>query len=181
MGMHDRTFFRAFLRNWKEVGSPFQTSRQSARKICDAIDFDNARRIVEIGSGAGSVTKEILRFLHPDAELIVFEINPELCRCLEAIEDPRLVVYNESGFRMSDFLNGKVDYVISEIPIATLSKRSLENYYQGIRAILSDRGSCIQVQLSLISYPRLKRFFKTVNVAFTLFNAPPMFIYCCRD
>jgi phospholipid N-methyltransferase len=181
MDMHASTFLLAFLRNWKEVGWPLQTSPQSARKICDVIDFEQARRIVEVGSGAGSVTKEILKSLRPDAELIVFEINRELCKCLEAIGDPRLVVYNESGFQMEEFLNGKVDYVISEIPIATLSGPSLSDYYRSIKAVLCDSGSCIQVQLSLISYPRVKRFFKTVTVAFTLLNPPPLFIYCCRD
>ena|SRR5678815_4678723 len=179
--MHAVTFFRAFLKNWKEVGWPLQTSPQSARKICDAIDFDKARRVVEVGSGAGVVTREILRLLHEEAELIVFEVNPELCKCLEAIDDRRLVVYNASGFQMADFLDGKVDYVVSEIPIATLSKSSLDSYYQSIKAVLRDSGSCIQVQLSPISYPRLKRFFKKVTIAFTLMNPPPMFIYCCRD
>ena len=179
--MHAQTFLRAFLKNWKAVGWPLQTSHHSARKICETIDFEGARRIVEVGSGSGNVTKEILRFLRPDAELIVFEINGELCKCLEAIDDRRLVVYNESGFDMARLLKEKVDYVISEIPIATLSQASLDSYYHAIKAVLKDRGSCIQLQLSLVSYARLKRLFKTVKIAFTFRNPPPLFIYCCRD
>lgn len=181
MSMYARTFFRAFLRNWKEVGWPLQTSRRSARKICDAIDFDKARRIIEVGSGTGNITKEILKFLHPEAELIVFETNEDLCKCLEAIEDRRLIVHNESGFNIAEVVAGKADYVISEIPIATLSRASLTRYCQAIKSVLCDRGSCIQIQLSLLSYPTMKRFFKNVTVAFTLLNPPPLFIYCCRD
>ena len=179
--MHSRVFLSAFLKNWKQVGCPVQTSRHGAKKICDAIDFSTARRIVEIGAGAGSITKEILKYLRPDAELIVFEINDELCRCLSVIDDNRLIVHNVSGFEMSKFMQEKADYVISAIPIATLSNASLSGYYQVIKEVLHERGACIQVQLSMLSYRRVKRFFKTVRVAFTLLNPPPLFIYYCRD
>ena len=179
--MHSRIFLSAFLKNWKQVGSPVQTSRHGARKICDAIDFSTARRIVEVGSGAGSITKEILKCLRPDAELIVFELNRDLCRCLSVIDDPRLTVYNISGFEMAKVLDEKADYVISAIPIATLSNASLSGYYDTIKTVLHEQGACIQVQLSMLSYRKVKKFFKTVRVAFTLLNPPPLFIYFCRD
>ena len=180
-GMHAAVFLSAFLKNWKQVGSPCQTSQRGARKICESIDFSTARRIVEVGSGAGSITKEILKSLRPDAQLIVFEINRDLCRYLKRIEDHRLVVYNISGFDIANVLREKADYVISAIPIATLSNASLSSYFRGIKAVLHEKGACIQVQLSLLSYPRVKRFFKTVDVGFTLLNPPPLFIYSCRD
>jgi phospholipid N-methyltransferase len=179
--MHTGVFFSAFLKNWKQVGSPVQTSRHGAKKICDSIDFTTARRIVEVGSGAGSITKEILKCLRPDAQLIVFEINRDLCQCLSVINDDRLVVYNISGFDIANVLREKADYVISAIPIATLSNASLSSYFRGIKSVLHERGACIQLQLSLFSYRRVKRFFKTVKVAFTLLNPPPLFIYSCRD
>ena len=179
--MHAGVFLSAFLKNWKQVGSPCQTSRRGAKKICDSIDFSTARRIVEVGSGAGSITKEILKSLRPDAQLIVFEINRDLCRCLKRIEDQRLVVYNVSGFDIASVLREKADYVISAIPIATLSNASLSSYFRGIKEVLHEKGACIQVQLSLFSYRRVKRFFKTVRVDFTLLNPLPLFIYSCRD
>jgi phosphatidylethanolamine/phosphatidyl-N-methylethanolamine N-methyltransferase len=173
-------FFRAFLKNWREVGWPFQTSRIATRKICDAIDFGRARRVVEIGAGTGNVTRELLKCLSADAQLTVFEINHDLCRHLRAIDDPRLTVYNVSGFEIPQLLTEKADYVISEVPIATLSDESLDRFYRGVKAILRDSGYCIQVQLSLMSYQKLKRLFSSVTVAFTLMNSLPMFIYRCR-
>ena len=179
--MHAGAFFLAFLKNWKQVGSPVQTSRRGAKKICDAIDFSSARCIVEVGSGAGSVTREILKYLRPDAKLIVFEVNHELCQRLDVIGDRRLVVHNLSGFEMANVLGEKADYVVSEIPIANLSNASLRTYYRGIKEVLHERGACIQLQLSLFSYRRVRRFFKKVKVGFTLLNPPPLFIYSCRD
>lgn len=174
-------FFRAFLNNWQEVGWPFQTSRSAARKICDAIDFKKARCVVEIGAGTGTVTREILECLRPDAQLVVFEINAELCKHLETIADPRLVVYNASGFELSERWDGKADYVVSEVPIAMLSEASLYKFYEGIKRVLYEGGSCIQLQLSLLSYQKLKQVFSKVNVDVALKNYLPLFIYQCRS
>jgi phospholipid N-methyltransferase len=179
--MDSIVFFRAFLKNRKQIGSPFQSSRHAAKKICNAIDFQTAQRIIEIGPGIGNITRELLKRLKPDAQLVVFEINEDLCRHLERIQDRRLVIYNASGFELTDRFKGKADYVISEIPIATLSSAALSRFYRGIKAVLRGTGSCLQLQLSLLSYRKVRSLFKNVRVVFTLFNLPPLFIYCCRD
>lgn len=179
--MQSIDFFRAFLKNWREVGWPLQTSQAVAAKICEIIDFKTAQRIIEVGPGAGNLTLEILKCMRPDAELIVFEINPELCQHLRAIPDNRLVVYNVSGFEMPKLLSRRADYVVSAIPIATLSPHAFDRFYQSVNDVLRDGGSCIQLQLSLWSYLRLKRLFEKVTVAVTLLNPPPMFIYLCKN
>jgi len=173
-------FLRAFLKNWKEVGWPVQTSQDAARKICDAINFQEARRVIEIGAGTGNVTREVLKCLAPDGELIVFEINSELCRHLRAIDDRRLVVCNASAFDLRETVTGKADYVISALPIANLSSASLARFYEGVTAVLKESGCCIQLQLSLLSYLNLKRLFRTVHVAVCLKNSLPLFIYSCK-
>src|SRR5262245_9768488 len=129
-------FFRAFLRNWREVGWPLQTSRNATQKICTRIDFQRVRRIVEIGAGTGNVTKEILKRLATDGELIVFEINSQLCRHLREIGDRRVVVYNASGFDVHGAVTEKADCVISAVPVATLSSASFAHFYEGVKAIL---------------------------------------------
>lgn len=173
-------FLRAFLKNWKEVGWPLQTSHDASKKICDAIDFRTARRVVEIGAGTGNITKELLKRLAADGELIAFEINRDLCKHLQRIEDPRLVVCNTSGFRLYETVGEKVDYVISALPIATLSTVSFLRFYDGVKAVLNDGGYCIQVQLSLLSYPSLRRLFRTVDIAVCFRNSLPLFIYSCK-
>jgi phospholipid N-methyltransferase len=174
-------FFRAFCKNRKQVGSPFQSSRHAARKICSTIDFKSARRIIEIGAGPGKITREILKFLRPDAQLIVFEINRDLCGQLEKIQDGRLTIHNASGFELTRLFKGKADYVISEIPIATLSPAAISSFYGGIKKALRASGLCLQLQLSLFSYGHIRQLFKNVRVAFTFLNLPPLFIYTCHD
>jgi phospholipid N-methyltransferase len=173
-------FFRAFLKNWKEVGWPFQTSRDATKRICGAINFQQARRVVEIGAGTGNVTREVLKYLAPDGELIVFEVNSKLCRYLREIDDRRLVVYNASAFDMTEMVSEKADYIISALPIAMLSNASFIRFHQGVGAVLKDDGHYIQLQLSLFSYPSLRQLFRTVDVSLCLRNFLPLFIYRCK-
>lgn len=175
----NRDFFRAFLNNWKDVGWPLQTSQSATRKICRAIDFRQARRVIEIGAGTGNVTKELLRLMAVDGQLIAFEINSDLCRHLQMIGDERLVVHNVSGFELLQTVKEKADYVISAIPIANLSDAAFARFYQDVKAVLNDDGCCIQLQLSLLSYQKLRRLFRKVNVAVSFMNSAPLFIYCC--
>jgi len=173
-------FLRAFLKNWREVGSPFQTSNHAARKVCDFIDFQKAKTIVEIGPGLGNLTRELLKRLAPDSRLILFEINEDLCAHLR-VEDPRVAVFNRSGFDIDSVLDKEADCVISEIPIATMSPSALAGFYSAVKRVLRAGGSCIQLQLSLISHRELKRLFRDVEVFFTFLNVPPIFIYRCSD
>jgi phospholipid N-methyltransferase len=173
-------FLKGFLKNWREVGSPVPSSRHVARKICALMDFKIARRIVEVGPGTGVITREILECLHPDAKLIVFEVNKEFCDELRAYKDSRLVVHNVSAFQMHTVLPAKADYVVSGIPVATLSKLDFCRLHAEIRQILDPDGVFMQLQLAPVSYIRLKRLFTEVKVDFTLRNAPPAFMYSCR-
>jgi len=178
--MSDLVFLKGFLKNWREVGSPVPSSRHLARRICQFIDFQRAGTIVEIGAGTGVITHEILNSLQPDGRLIVFEINDEFCDRLRSIADPRLTVHNISAFQMHSVLIDKADYVVSGIPIATLAKAEFSRLCSAVNEVLQTNGVFIQLQLSLVSYGKLKNFFRDVSVAFTLRNTPPAFLYCCR-
>ena len=178
--MGDLVFLKGFLKNWREVGSPVPSSRHVAKRICRFIDFDRARTVVEIGAGTGVITHEILNSLQPDGRLIVFEINEEFCNRLRSIDDSRLTVYNVSAFQMHSVLIEKADYLVSGIPIATLAKTEFSRLCSSINRVLHTNGVFIQLQLSLVSYGKLKRFFREVNIGFTFRNTPPAFMYCCR-
>jgi phospholipid N-methyltransferase len=179
--MSDLVFLKGFLKNWREVGSPVPSSRHVAKRICRFIDFQRARTVVEIGAGTGVITHEILNSLRPDAKLIVFEVNHDFCEQLRAINDSRLIVHNASAFDMHQMLNEKADYVVSGIPIATLSKSEFTRLCSAVYEVLESAGGFIQLQLSLVSYGKLKRLFRDVNVGFTIRNTPPAFMYCCRN
>lgn len=138
--------------------------------------------MVEVGPGTGVITREILAALSTDATLTVFEVNPHFCTALRSIDDSRLIVHNLSALQMQDFAMGKnsAECVISGIPIAMLSDTDFSRFHEAVRDTLQFGGVFIQVQLSPLSYLRLRRVFKEVRITFTLFNAIPLFLYYCR-
>lgn len=173
-------FFKGFLKNWKEVGSVIPSSRFLTSKMLEPIDFEKARVIVELGPGLGCITNKILENMNEDARLIIFEINSDFCRELGKCKDSRLTVFNVSALDMTYHLKEiKADYVISGIPLSTLADDSRPLLLKAIKNILSDGGVYIQFQYSLGAYKKLKSLFSKVALKFTLFNAPPAFVYQC--
>ena len=178
--MGNFVFLKGFLKNWRAVGSPLPSSRHVAKRICEFIDFERADVVVEIGAGTGVITREILNSLREDARLIVFEVNEDFCDQLRATGDSRLTVHNISALDMRRVMEEKAEYLVSGIPIATLSRPEFSRLCSEVQEVLDPSGVFIQLQLSLISYGRLRRFFRDVSIGFTLRNTPPAFLYFCR-
>lgn len=173
-------FFKGFLKNWKEVGSIIPSSRFLAKKMLEPVDFEKAEVIVEIGPGLGCFTEKILQMMDKEAKLIIFEINPDFCQKLRKNKDSRLTVFNVSALDMSYHLKEvTADYVISGIPLSTLTDESRWILLKAIKNILKEGGVYIQFQYSLGAYKKLKLIFNKVALKFTLFNAPPAFVYQC--
>jgi len=173
-------FLKGFLKNWREVGSVIPSSSFLANKMIGSIDFKKAKIIVELGPGLGCFTDKILEMMDRDAKLFVFEINPDFCNELKKNKDSRLTVFNVSALDMAYHMREiKADYVISGIPLSTLADNSRSLLLKAIKNILSCGGVYIQFQYSLDSYKKLKSIFSGVALKFTLFNAPPAFVYRC--
>lgn len=182
--MKKRQFLHQFTKSAKTVGSIVPSSRFLVKKITDQIDFDKAKNIIEIGSGTGPVTKAILEKMRPDAKLISFEINEEFCRILSKINDKRLILINDNAENMQRYLRennfSKADYVVSCLPLASLPKQTEKNIINTAFDSLSDEGSYIQFQYSLVSLKKIKKIFPEIKISFTPLNVPPVFIYNCK-
>lgn len=179
--MSSHGFFVQFLKNWKTVGSIMPSSRFLAQKIAKQIDFSRARTIVELGPGTGAITREILEHMSPDAQLFAFEMNPEFCKALSSITDPRFRVLHTSAMHLPQYYRPQsVDYIISGIPLTLLSKEETRELVRGIISVLKPQGTHFQYQYSLVSQELLESLFDDVDISFTLLNTPPAFIYSCR-
>lgn len=173
-------FLKEFFKNWKEVGSIIPSSRFLTDRMLEVVDFKKAKVIIEIGPGLGCFTNKILEKMDKNAKLFIFEINSNFCKELGKNKDKRLVIFNVSALDMIYHLKKvKADYVISGIPLSTLKSDSHSLFLKAIKNILKDGGVYIQFQYSLGSYKKLKSFFNKVVLKFTIFNAPPAFIYQC--
>lgn len=182
--MKRTNFFVESLKNLKTVGALAVCSPVVAERMTKPVDFSRTTFLVELGGGTGAITKEILANMRPDAELVVFEINPVFAEALENLNDPRLTVINDSALKLGGYLASrdiqKVDYIISTLPISLMDRETRAKVLEEVINVLDARGRFVQVQYSLISKKEIKRNFSTVALGFTLFNFPPAFFYICE-
>ena len=178
--MEDILFFKEFIKNWREVGAITPSSKFLVKKMLQSVDFRKAALIVELGSGSGTITINLLKKMRKDGKLIIFETNKDFGINLKNIKDSRLTIYNESALNLEKRLFGQSpDYIISGIPLATLSQRDKKSLLFFSNKVLSPNGLFIQFQYSLESLKDLKDVFDIVTVDFTPLNIPPAFVFSC--
>src|SRR5699024_9623591 len=102
--MNKINFFKQGIKNLKTVGTLTRSSRFLCKKMAEQVDYEDARLIVELGAGDGVITKAILERMSPDARLMSFEVNPEFCADLRAINDDRLIVIEDTATNLSNHL-----------------------------------------------------------------------------
>ncbi len=179
-----RTFFHAAKKNIQLTGAVAPSSRFLIQKMIAPVDFAVTKLIVELGPGEGCITKELLKKMRADAQLIVFEKNPLFCAVLRTINDPRMVVVEDSAENMDQYLKQRnieqVPYIISSLPFGSLPKETAEKIHQAIHTVLAEDGRYIQFQYFLHSYLYLKKTYKKIETAFTVWNIPPAFVYVCQ-
>ena len=184
ISMHKVIFLREFFRDLRTIGAIIPSSDSLVRKIVRPIDFSEAKYIVELGAGNGCITKTLLRFMQPGAQLFSFDTNERFCEDLRSLGDERLRVINDSAEHISLYLSKfkikQADYIVSGLPLASLPGHIGENIIDEVYAALKPGGLYIQFQYSLKSYRKFKERFAQVKLGFTPLNIPPAFVYICR-
>jgi phospholipid N-methyltransferase len=181
-----RSFIKQFWKEKKMVGAMAPSSRFLAQKMLQHIDFESARVVIELGPGTGVFTDRILEKMHPDAKLLVFELNDNFCNSLKKrITDPRAVIIHDSAEKIEEYLNAegldKADVVISSLPLANFPSALRQSILEASKRSLNASGKYIQFQYSLQSKKHIKKTFGNVDIDFTPFNFPPAFVYTCHQ
>jgi len=166
-------FARQFLRHPKQCGTFTESGRVLARKMAE--ETRGSCRVVEFGSGTGPVTREILKHLPENGRLTCFEINPDFCRCLEQIRDPRLCIINDDAQNCERYVTDP-DCVVSGLPLTLFSHQAVEQ----ILAISSKAEKYVQLQYTPVLSKEIRRHFAEVSLRFVPRNFPPAFVYVCR-
>jgi phospholipid N-methyltransferase len=184
-------FFREYCRTGREIASIVPDSRNCVNSLLRLAPFGTAKVIVEFGSGAGTVTHEIIRRKKPGTIFISFEKNPRLHGPLEAsTKGENVFLVNEDVFNcrrvLADvfgILEKGVDCIVSTLPCSCLDFDRLVR--QSVLPVLKHNGHFIQYThaLTLLKGFSLKRLlgnhFITLHSDFVLFNIPPALVYTC--
>lgn len=186
-------FLKRFLSRPRQIASIIPSSRALVRKVTGKMDFAKPRVIAEFGPGEGCHTREMVRRMHPDSHLLLFELDHEFASHLQDHfrAEPRVAVLNADAATLPQALAERglkhCDYVVSGIPFSLLEpekKRGLLRtvfdslaphddaafiIYQ-VTNELRDRGHCahfprVESDFCLANIPPnvVTKFFKTAN------------------
>jgi len=196
-----RLFLRESFRKMRVTASVLPSSRFLTTAMLDQVNFRNVRNLVELGSGTGVMTQEILRRMTPDSRLFALEINRNFVRHLRTCcQDPRLTVLHVDA---SDLLNqlaahnaGTVDVVISSLGLTGMTSEHRTRIIRQAEACLAPAGIMMQFQYvtSLTPVPDLpnrqfrrfqegeflRRYFPSVSAKPVFLNFPPALVFTCR-
>jgi phospholipid N-methyltransferase len=166
------------------LGSLIPSSHFLIERLLREIDWDQAHVIVEYGPGVGSFTGEILRLMRSDAVLIAVETNLEFVAFLQrSFPDPRLHVVHGSASEVENVLAdrglSKADYVVSGIPLSTLSDCTRLEILRSTHRVLRPEGALLVYQFSPKVLSDLRQIFSRVNRSFEPLNVLPAQIFYC--
>ena len=176
-------FLKRFLQRPFQVASIIPSSRALIRRVVDKMDLSQPRVIVEYGPGEGCHTREIVRRMHPDSHLILFELDPELTQHLDDQfrADRRVTVLNADCATLSSALARRghthCDYIVSGIPFSILQpekkRELLRSTFDSLAPDASAAFIIYQVTNELVGHCR---HFSRVESEYCLQNIPPMFV-----
>jgi phospholipid N-methyltransferase len=177
-------FARNFFKYPSMLGSVVPSSRFLVKDLMGQIDWERARVLVEFGPGVGTITREVLKRMRPDAVLLVIELNEDFVQYLgSTIRDPRLRVVHGSAAHvrrmLAEYGLAPADYIISSIPYSLLPETLRKEIVAESRNALKAQGSMLVFQYNRTLLPYLKSTFGSVKLNFQLFNILPALIFHC--
>jgi phospholipid N-methyltransferase len=181
-----RIFAKNFFRHPMMLGSVIPSSPFLVRRLLEQIDWERAKVVVEYGPGVGTITRELLQRMRPDALLLALELNAEFVEFLrQDIPDPRLRVVHASaadvGKALAEQGYPQADYIISGIPFSTLPADIRRQILQTTRTVLQPDGALLVYQFSPKVLPYLQQTFPTVIRDFEFFNVLPAQLFFCYN
>jgi len=175
-------FAKNFFKHPKMLGSIIPSSRFLIDKLLAPVDWDKARLFVEYGPGIGNISVEVLRRMHPDARLVLFELNDDFVDFLRtSFRDPRLIVQHRSagdiGAVLAEHGLGQADYIISGIPFSTMPQAVRDEIADATHAALKPGGQFLVYQFAPKVLEVLEPRFPRIDRDFEAINVPPAQLY----
>ena len=174
-------FFKRFLKRPFQIASIVPSSRALVERVADKIDFDRARVIAEYGPGEGVHSREIVRRMNSDCQLLLFELDPAFSRDLQRqfSKDQRVHVINDNAAHLPLELARRgiasCDYIVSGIPFSILKIDKKRELLQKTHDALTPGGRFIIYQVTN-ELKQHAKIFEHAKSEYFLQNIPPMFI-----
>lgn len=177
------------------IASITPTCKHTVKKVCEAVDFKEAKFIIEYGPGNGVFTQYLLDNMGPNTELLAIETNPKYYEVVKErfLGDPRFFVKLASAedvvSLVRDYAYPRADYVISGIPFSFMDSERKANIITATRVVLKTKGRFIAYHFFPLVYRRGESMRKALNKWFLgnvleryyFINLPPLKVYEAYD
>lgn len=176
-------FLKSFFRRPLQVASIIPSSGFLVDRVARRFDFSQPRLVVELGPGEGVHTRELLRRMHPESKLLLFELNADLVSHLKTQfqGDGRVEVIHADAVKLPEELEkrgwSQCDYVVSGIPFSMFPIKKKRKLIQAIFDSLKPEPHAAFVIYQLTA--ELKdhvKMFPRLQSEYCLQNVPPMFV-----
>lgn len=178
-------FFWAGLSKHGQTGGIIPSQRFLIDKMLAPLPEDFSGRCIELGPGSGALTVRLAAKC-PAAQIIACEINPVLARdtrnlMLRRGLSGQVEVINQPAEKLLASIASSGEplpqFIISGIPLGTLSEAKTFLLLDAIRAALPEGGMYIQFQHSLVDRKRIRSRFARFRSVPVFLNFPPAVIY----
>ena len=146
---HWFTFFMQWLKNPRSMASVAPSGRQLGSLMAAALPA-NAKRVVELGAGTGSITDAVIRHGVSPRQLLAVEMNQALLDVLGA-RFPQLHVAHGDARHLSELIaqngvlvSGEVDAILSSLGLLTMPREIQLDILTAAFAALRPGGVFIQ-------------------------------------
>jgi phospholipid N-methyltransferase len=181
------SLYRNIKRNIVEDGMIVGSSAFLVRTMLDRVNFSQDLRILEIGSGKGAFTREILRRMSPGSSLDVSEIkreyNPWIERLIHESPGKQVALYNDCVTKLLH-TGEPYDVIVSSLPLKNFENRHDSNAFlhsviEALKHGLRDGGLYLQYQYFLSNKSDIERIFGKAmdEITFVPLNILPAFVY----
>lgn len=179
--------YRNLKRNITEDGLIISSSGFLVNNMVGKIDFSRPLRILEIGSGRGAFTRELISRMSPDSQLDICEIKTEYNAWIEQLisanTNKHIHLHNCCVTHLLVEAE-RYDVILSSLPLKNFEDPDSQHafLYQVINAMrhgLKDGGIYLQYQYFKSNKSDIEQVFgkKMDDVSFVPLNILPAFVY----
>ena len=173
----------SFFRHGTRVASLAPTGRRLAREMCREIDSETPQRILELGTGMGTVTRTALELKHPESELVSIELDAKLLEVAQRTAPGTTFIHGSVG-DLPKLLDehgwDQFDVCISCLPVPSLPKKVNQTVIETWEERCTSSVFSQLTAIPWVYWGMYRKMFHHVSFNLVWLNTPPAGVYHCR-
>ncbi len=179
----DARFFKVWLSNARQVGTPLATSAWTGKAMSAQIDLSSGLPVLELGPGTGSITREILQRGVPQEKLVAVEYSPEFVTRLKQLF-AHVDIRQGDAFNLCKTLGDDAgmifDCVISAVPLLNVPATQRAEFVINALKRVPPGRPLVQVTYGALCPAPVPEGVKAERTEIIFRNLPPAHIWTFR-